>query len=168
MGGEFGQQSEWQHDQSVEWELLERPLHANLQRWVAELNRFYRDSRALHEVDFEPAGFEWIDCNDADSSVVSLLRKGRRDESTVMAVCNFTPVVRTNYRVGVPRGGIWRELLNSDAKEYGGSGVGNLGAVEAAPIAVHGRRYSLFLSLPPLAIIFLSNEPGLPDQARKA
>jgi 1,4-alpha-glucan branching enzyme len=150
----------------VEWNLLERPLHANLQRWVAELNRFYRESRALHEVDFEPAGFEWIDCNDADSSVVSLLRKGRRDESAVMAVCNFTPVVRANYRVGVPRGGIWRELLNSDAKEYGGSGVGNLGAVEAAPIAAHGRRYSLFLSLPPLAIIFLSNEPGLSDQAR--
>ncbi|HEX9452819.1 MAG TPA: 1,4-alpha-glucan branching protein GlgB, partial [Candidatus Binatia bacterium] len=127
MGGEFGQQREWQHDQSLEWELLEQPFHAKLQRWVAELNRFYRDNRALHEVDFEPAGFEWIDCNDADSGVVSLLRKGRRDEATVLAVCNFTPVVRTNYRVGAPCGGIWRELLNSDAKEYGGSGVGNLG-----------------------------------------
>lgn len=160
MGGEFGQQREWQHDQSLEWELLERPFHANLQRWVAELNRFYRDNRALHEVDFEPGGFEWIDCNDADSSVVSLLRKGRRDEATVLAVCNFTPVMRTNYRVGAPCGGIWRELLNSDAKEYGGSGVGNLGEVEAAPIPVHGRRYSLFLSLPPLAIIFLSSQAG--------
>jgi len=168
MGGEFGQQREWQHDQGLEWGLLERPLHANLQRWVAELNRFYRDSPALHEVDFDPAGFEWIDCNDADSSVVSLLRKGRREESTVLAVCNFTPVVRTNYRVGVPTGGIWRELLNSDAKEYGGSGVGNLGEVEAAPIALHGRRYSLFLLLPPLAIIFLSNRTGLSVQAQTA
>ncbi len=91
-------------------------------------------TRALHEVDFDPAGFEWIDCNDADASVVSLLRHGRGDNDTLLVVCNFTPVVRSNYRVGAPRGGIWRELLNSDAKEYGGSGVGNMGEVEAAPI----------------------------------
>jgi 1,4-alpha-glucan branching enzyme len=161
MGGEFGQQREWQHDQGLEWNLLERPFHAQLQRWVAELNRFYRETRALHEVDFEPVGFEWIDCNDADTSVVSLLRKGRGDNVAVMAVCNFTPVVRANYRVGAPCGGVWRELLNSDAKEYGGSGVGNLGVAEAAPIPFHGRRFSLTLSVPPLAIIFLANADNL-------
>src|SRR5258706_2073056 len=132
MGGEFGQQREWQHDQSLEWELLEQPFHAKLQRWVAELNRFYRDNRALHEVDFEPAGFEGIYCNDAHNGVVSLLRKGRRHEATVLPVCNFTPAVRTNYRGGTPWGGIWRQLLNSDSKEYGGNGGGELGEVEGA------------------------------------
>jgi 1,4-alpha-glucan branching enzyme len=155
MGGEFGQQREWQHDQSLEWELLERPLHAGAQRWVAELNGLYRGNRALYEVDFEPAGFEWIDCNDGEASVVSLLRHGRRAEDMLLVVCNFTPVVRTNYRVGAPRGGVWRELLNSDAKEYGGSGVGNMGEVEAAPIPFLERRHSLFLTLPPLSILFL-------------
>ena len=161
MGGEFGQQREWQHDQGLEWELLEQPLHAGMQRWAAELNRFYRGNRALHEVDFEPAGFEWIDCNDADASVVSLLRHGRGDDDTLLVVCNFTPVVRSNYRVGAPRGGIWRELLNSDAKEYGGSGVGNMGEVEAAPIPFLERRHSLFLTLPPLSILFLHNRDSL-------
>jgi 1,4-alpha-glucan branching enzyme len=167
MGGEFGQQREWQHDQGLEWELLEQPLHAGMQRWAAELNRFYRGNRALHEVDFEPAGFEWIDCNDADASVVSLLRKGRGGDDTLLVVCNFTPVVRSNYRVGAPRGGIWRELLNSDAKEYGGSGVGNMGEVEAAPIPFLERSHSLFLTLPPLSILFLHNRDSVATEERQ-
>lgn len=157
MGCEFGQQREWTHDQSLDWELLEMPLHAGVQKWVADLNRCYRDHGALHEGDFDPAGFEWIDCNDRDASVVSLLRKGRHDDAMVLIVCNFTPLVRRNYRVGAPRGGMWRELLNSDAKEYGGSGVGNLGEVDAGPVACQGQRYSLYLTLPPLSVLFLTD-----------
>ena len=155
MGGEIAQRSEWTHDQGLEWELLDLPLHAGMQRWVADLNRFYRAHAALHEVDFDPAGFEWIDCNDSEASVVSLLRKGRGENDIVLIVCNFTPVVRHNYLIGTPRGGVWNERLNSDAKIYGGSGVGNLGEVEAAPVSCHGRRYSLALTLPPLSVLFL-------------
>ena len=113
--------------------------------------------RALHELDFDPAGFEWIDCNDRDASVVSLSRKGRDDNAAILIVCNFTPLVRRNYRVGVPRGGMWRERLNSDAKVYGGSGVGNLGEVDAGPVGCQGRRYSLYLTLPPLSVLFLTD-----------
>jgi 1,4-alpha-glucan branching enzyme len=156
MGGEIAQRREWTHDQGLEWELLDLPLHSGMQRWVADLNRFYRAHAALHEVDFDPAGFEWIDCNDSEASVVSLLRKGRGENDIVLIVCNFTPVVRHNYLIGTPRGGVWNERLNSDAKIYGGSGVGNLGEVEAAPVSCHGRRYSLSLTLPPLSVLFLS------------
>jgi len=155
MGGEIAQRREWTHDQGLEWELLDLPLHSGMQRWVADLNRFYRAHAALHEVDFDPAGFEWIDCNDSEASVVSLLRKGRGENDIVLIVCNFTPVVRHNYLIGTPRGGVWNERLNSDAKIYGGSGVGNLGEVEAAPVSCHGRRYSLALTLPPLSVLFL-------------
>ncbi len=156
MGGEIAQRSEWMHDQDLEWELLDSPRHSGMQRWVADLNRFYRAHAALYEVDFDPAGFEWIDCNDSEASVISLLRKARDDNQQLLIVCNFTPVVRHNYLVGSPRGGIWRECLNSDAKLYGGSGVGNFGEVEAAPVGCHGRRYSLSLTLPPLAILFFA------------
>jgi 1,4-alpha-glucan branching enzyme len=156
MGSEFGQQREWMHDHSLDWELLELPRHAGVQKWVADLNQCYRDHGALHELDSDPAGFAWIDCNDADASVVSLLRLGRRDDAVVLVVCNFTPVVRSNYRVGAPRGGLWSEILNSDAKEYGGSGAGNLGGVEAGPVSCQGRRYSLCLTLPPLSVLFLA------------
>jgi len=155
MGGEIAQRREWTHDQGLEWELVDLPLHSGMQRWVADLNRFYRAHAALHEVDFDPAGFEWIDCNDSEASVVSLLRKGRGENDIVLIVCNFTPVVRHNYLIGTPRGGVWNERLNSDAKIYGGSGVGNLGEVEAAPVSCHGRRYSLALTLPPLSVLFL-------------
>ncbi|HTF91682.1 MAG TPA: 1,4-alpha-glucan branching protein GlgB [Verrucomicrobiae bacterium] len=155
MGGEIAQRREWTHDQALEWELLDLPLHSGMQRWVADLNRFYRAQAALYEVDFDPAGFEWIDCNDSEASVVSLLRKGRGENDIVLIVCNFTPVVRHNYLIGTPRGGVWNERLNSDAKIYGGSGVGNLGEVEAAPVSCHGRRYSLALTLPPLSVLFL-------------
>ncbi|HWO42322.1 MAG TPA: 1,4-alpha-glucan branching protein GlgB [Candidatus Eisenbacteria bacterium] len=154
MGGEFGQWAEWAHDTSLSWNLIDHPPHHGLLRWVEDLNRLYRGERALHELDCDPAGFEWIDCNDADSSVLSLVRKSRSAEEIVLVVCNFTPVPRLNYRVGAPRGGFWREILNSDATVYWGSGQGNMGGVEATAISVHGRPYSLTLTLPPLAAVF--------------
>jgi 1,4-alpha-glucan branching enzyme len=160
MGGEIAQWSEWRHDGSLDWQILQSPLHAGVQKWVSDLNALYRGDPALHELDSDPSGFEWIDCNDADASVVSLMRKGRADEAELVVVCNFTPVPRQNYRVGVPRGGLWKERLNSDARDYGGSGAGNMGAVEASPLACHGRHFSLSLSLPPLSILFLVNEKG--------
>ncbi|MGE5252392.1 MAG: 1,4-alpha-glucan branching protein GlgB [Planctomycetaceae bacterium] len=160
MGGEFGQWSEWYHEKSLDWHLLQYEIHAGLQKWVQDLNWFYRLEPALHELDFSPAGFEWIDCNDSDSSVISLLRKGHSTDDLVMAVCNFTPVPRLNYRVGAPRGGFWKEVLNSDALIYGGSGMGNMGGAEAAPLSLHGRSHMLTLTLPPLSAVFLKSEGG--------
>jgi len=158
MGSEFGQKREWQHEESLEWHVLKYPLHAGVQRWVRDLNRFYRDTPALFELDFVPDGFEWVDCNDTEASVLAFLRKDRTRGGMVLVVCNFTPVPRENYRVGVPRGGFWHEHLNSDAIVYGGSGQGNYGGVEAAPLPAHGRFHSLTLRLPPLAAIFLKAE----------
>jgi 1,4-alpha-glucan branching enzyme len=158
MGGEFGVWSEWYHETSLEWHLLQYPLHAGLQRLVVDLNRLYRHEPALHELDFDPAGFQWIDCNDALHSTLSLLRKGRSAVDTLIIACNFTPVPRHNYRVGAPRGGFWSEILNSDARDYGGSGQGNMGGVESAPIPYHGLPFSLNLTLPPLGIVFLKQE----------
>ncbi len=155
MGAEFGQWLEWAHDESLEWHLLQYLPHSGLQRWVSDLNQFYRGQPALYELDFEQAGFEWIDCNDIEHSAVSLIRKGRSSNNLLVVVCNFTPTTHSNYRIGVPQPGLWTELLNSDAKDYGGSGQGNLGAVEAAPIPLHGRPYSLTITLPPLATVFL-------------
>src|SRR5262249_51486402 len=132
MGGEFGQWNEWHHDTSLDWNLLDYPLHAGLRQWVRDLNRVYRAEPALHECDCDAAGFEWVDCNDADSSTMSFLRRGRDPRASVLVVCNFTPVLRRNYRVGVPHGGFWKELLNSDAWDYGGNNEGNCGGVEAA------------------------------------
>jgi 1,4-alpha-glucan branching enzyme len=129
-----------------------------LQRWVKDLNRLYREQGALHELDFDASGFEWVDCNDMMHSVVSFIRRGRRNDDAVLIVCNFTPVPRFNYRVGVPHLGFWRELLNSDAIEYGGSGCGNLGGTEAIPAPWHGHPYSLSIVLPPLGILFFKNE----------
>jgi 1,4-alpha-glucan branching enzyme len=158
MGGEFGQWREWDHDDSLDWHLLAYPAHSSLQRWVEDLNRRYRSEPALHQLDLDPAGFEWIDCNDVEHSVISFIRKGRSNRDMVLVVCNFTPVPRFNYRVGVPHGGSWREVLNSDSREYGGSGHGNLGGVEATPIPSHGRMYSLNLTLPPLAAVFFQSK----------
>ena len=157
MGGEIGQWSEWAHDASLEWHLLGQPLHSALQRWVADLNRLYRAERALHERDTDPSGFEWIDCNDAESGVISLMRKGASSDELLFVICNFTPVPRPNYRVGIPRGGFWQEVLNSDATLYGGSGWGNLGGVDAVPVPLHGRSHSLTLSLPPLSALFFKH-----------
>jgi 1,4-alpha-glucan branching enzyme len=154
MGGEFGQWSEWRHDGELDWQLLEYPEHQALQAWARDLNLLYHSCAALYEGDFEKAGFEWVDMHDAENSVISFLRRGGDPDRPVLVVCNFTPVVRHNYRVGVPRGGSWRELLNSDAPTYGGSGQGNLGGVEAAPVATQGHYHSLVLTLPPLAVLF--------------
>jgi len=160
MGGEFGQRAEWRHEESLEWHLLQYAPHAGLQRWVRDLNRLYRQEKALHELDFQPEGFEWIDCNDADGSTISLFRRAGSTADLILVACNFTPVPRPNYRVGAPRGGVWKEVLNSDSHEYGGSGWGNLGFVEAAPIPLHGRPCMLNLTLPPLAVLFLKSEGG--------
>jgi 1,4-alpha-glucan branching enzyme len=158
MGGEFGQWREWSHEESLDWHLLEYPFHSGLQRWVADLNWFYRSAPPFYEQDFKSEGFSWIDCNDAEASVVSLIRRGRTTDDLVLVVCNFTPVPRLNYRVGAVRGGFWQEVLNSDATNYGGSGYGNLGEVEATPVPCHGRLYSLNLTLPPLAVVFLKSQ----------
>jgi 1,4-alpha-glucan branching enzyme len=155
MGGEFGQYREWSHDRSLDWHLLEGPLHRGLSSWIEQLNRVYRSETALHWFDNDPQGFEWVDCNDAPASVVSLLRKGSDERDTLLVVCNFTPVPRLGYLVGVPSDGYWKELLNSDAREYGGSGMGNMGGTEALPFGSHGRPYSLRLTLPPLGALFL-------------
>jgi 1,4-alpha-glucan branching enzyme len=159
MGGEFGQRREWNHDSSLDWHLLESEPHAAMRRWVGDLNRVYRESVALFERDFSAEGFEWVDCSDANSSVVAFLRKAAHGEM-MLVVINATPVVRYNYRLGVPLGGFWDECLNSDATIYGGSGQGNLGGVEAAPLGAHGRSHSLALTLPPLAAIYLRPHPN--------
>ena len=158
MGNEFGQRREWTHEDSLEWHVLQYPEHEGLRRWVADLNRLYRSEPALHELDFEHPGFEWVDCNDSQMSVLTFLRRPKGDGAPLLVVCNFTPIPRSNYVVGVPNGGYWREIANSDAHYYGGSGIGNLGGVEAAPVAAHGRFHSLALSLPPLAVSIFRSE----------
>jgi 1,4-alpha-glucan branching enzyme len=157
MGGEFGQWREWVHDGSLDWDLLNYPLHAGLQRWMQDLNRLYRGEPALHEMDCHPAGFEWIDCDDADSSAVTLIRKGKSSSTIILVACNFTPVPRYSYRLGSPRSGYWQEILNSDAGDYGGSNMGNLGGVETVPVPLHGRPHSLTITLPPLSVSFFKN-----------
>jgi len=158
MGGEFGQWKEWDHDESLDWHLLEYAEHQGIRRWVEDLNHLYRNEAALHELDCQAEGFEWIDCSDNSASVLSFIRKVRSGDEIVLAVCNFTPVSRRYYRVGAPRGGFWRELLNSDAGDYGGSGQGNTGGVEADSFPFHGRPYSLNLTLPPLATMFFKSQ----------
>jgi 1,4-alpha-glucan branching enzyme len=158
MGGEIGDWNEWYHEKSLDWSLLDYPFHAGIQRWVADLNGLYKNERALYELDFDPSGFEWIDCNDSQQSTISLLRKGRSAEDTIVVACNFTPVPRHNYWVGVPTGGLWREILNSDAHDYGGSGQGNFGAVEADGKSFHGRPHALKITLPPLSVVYFKKE----------
>ncbi len=153
MGGEFGQWSEWNHDASLDWHLLAEPAHQMLLRWVRDLNTVYRGEPALHELDADPAGFDWVDCNDAEQSALVYLRRARSRPEVVVVACNFTPVPRRNYRIGVPSAGRWEELLNSDAPLYGGSGQGNLGGVVAAPVPWHGRAQSINVTLPPLAMV---------------
>jgi 1,4-alpha-glucan branching enzyme len=154
MGAELGQYREWGHDSELDWYLLARPEHQGVGRWVGDLNRFYRSEPALHQSDFDPAGFAWVDANDSDQSVASFMRsEGRRH---VLAVFNFTPVPREGYRLGVPFSGRWVEVLNSDAEVYGGSGWGNMGGVEAISEPWHGRPYSVSVALPPLGAVFLT------------
>jgi len=154
MGGEFGQWNEWNHDESLDWHLLAHERHAGLQRWVQDLHQLYRREPALYECDYDSTGFAWIDCNDSDHSVLSFIRKRRSTPDLMLVACNFTPVVRPNYRLGVPYGGFWQEVLNSDAEVYGGSQQGNLGGMETSPVSSHGHYHSLNLTLPPLGMVF--------------
>jgi 1,4-alpha-glucan branching enzyme len=156
MGGEWGQQSEWDHDRELDWHLLADPLHRGVQRLIADLNRLYRDTPALHQLDCEAEGFAWIDAANAEQSVLSYLRRGRDPHALAAVVCNFTPVPREDYRIGVPRPGRWRERLNTDAREYGGSGVGNAGEAHAEAHPMHGHAYSLRLRLPPLGVLIFT------------
>jgi 1,4-alpha-glucan branching enzyme len=155
MGSELGQWREWDHDGSVEWHLLDEPAHAALRRFVQALNWHYRAEPALHECDFTPAGFRWIDCNDNENSVVSFVRFARNPEDAVVLVFNFTPVPRTAYRIGVPAAGYYTELLNSDAAAFGGGNVGNAGGIASDPTPAHGFDDSIALTVPPLGCLLL-------------
>jgi 1,4-alpha-glucan branching enzyme len=158
MGSEFGQEREWNHDHSLDWHLLEDRFHGGLRRFVQDLNRVYASEPALHEVDFDGAGFHWIDCNDSENSVISFIRRSRDPNNLVVVVLNFTPVPRQGYRIGVPFAGPYRELVNSDSEAYGGGNVGNAGLVVAEPVRSHGFYDSLRLAVPPLGFLLL--KPG--------
>jgi len=160
MGGEFGQGREWDHDSELEWQLLESDLHQGVQRFVRDLNTTYRAEPALHQHDCRPEGFAWVDCNDADQSTLSYLRFGGEGVAPVVVALNFTPEPRSNFRIGVPQAGSWKEILNSDAPLYGGSGQGNLGGLETTPVAAHGHDQSLLATLPPLGLVAFRAEPG--------
>jgi 1,4-alpha-glucan branching enzyme len=154
MGIEMAQWGEWKHDQSIDWHLLQYAPHQGIHQWVKDLNKLYRDEPALFQRDFTPDGFEWIDLNDYNQGVISFLRKSADGKSKIAAVCNFTPMTWHDYNIGVPEQGLWRELLNSDAAVYGGSGQGNLGGRQAVLKPFHGRPYSISLTIPPLGILF--------------
>jgi 1,4-alpha-glucan branching enzyme len=158
MGCEFAQGREWNHDRSLDWDLLERPQHQGVQQLVRRLNELYSERPALHQTDFRHEGFEWLDANDAEQSVLSFLRRDAEGKHPLVAVFNLTPVPRHNYRVGVPEAGRWTEIFNSDATEYGGSGHGNLGAADTTPVLWNGRPASLMLTLPPLGALFFEKE----------
>ncbi|CAN5362558.1 1,4-alpha-glucan branching protein GlgB [soil metagenome] len=177
MGGEFGQRSEWKHDKSLDWHLLDDPRHAGVMKVVGDLNRLYQSEPALHELDNQPGGFDWVDCSDYNASIISFLRRGKKiqvatpvieatdavaktepeyiDGDVILCVLNFTPVTRDNYRIGVPYPGYWREILNTDAACYGGGNVGNNGGVHAEFHACHGQPYSVVLTLPPMGALYL-------------
>jgi len=160
MGGEIGQWREWTEAESLDWHLLDAEPHRQLRDYVRDLNHLYVAQPALHELDFDGAGFAWIDCNDNDTSVISLIRRARHDDDFIVVVCNFTPVPRLGYRIGVPRAGTYRELLNSDSRYYGGSNVGNGNGVVASPASRHGLPFSLTLDVPPLGAVFFRPEYG--------
>ena len=155
MGSEFAQRREWTHEGELEWWVSGLPEHAGVKRLMSDLNRVYRNEPAFYELDFTPDGFEWVDANNAEMSVIAFLRKAAHGGAPLLVVCNLTPVPRTNFLVGVPARGLWREILNTDAQEYGGSGWGNLGAVQSAPVSANGRVESVNLTLPPLSTIVL-------------
>jgi 1,4-alpha-glucan branching enzyme len=159
MGCELGQWREWSHEESVEWHVLEYPSHRGIQKWVQDLNMLYRSSPELHELDFSQDGFSWVDFHDWESSIISFLRKDRNGRP-MLVVCNFTPAVRDQYRLGVPVAGFWKEILNSDSEVYGGSNVGNSGGVWTEPWPSHGHGQSVRLVIPPLGAVFLSPQPA--------
>jgi 1,4-alpha-glucan branching enzyme len=155
MGAEIGQWREWNHDRSLDWHLLDEPAHAGLRSYVQALNRVYHAEPALHEVDFDAAGFSWIDCNDNENSVVSFARFARDRRDFVVVILNFTPVTRADYRIGVPEAGHYAEIVNSDSAMFGGGNVGNLGGVASEAVAAHGFDQSVRLTVPPLGCLFL-------------
>ncbi|MGV8087504.1 MAG: 1,4-alpha-glucan branching protein GlgB, partial [Methanomicrobiales archaeon] len=160
MGDEFGQRSEWDHQDSLSWQLLESAEHRGIRSWIRDLNRVYREENALHRTDSDPLGFEWVDFGDTRNVAFSFLRKDRESGEFLIAICNFTPIPRQDYRIGLPAGGEWTELLNSDAGHYGGSGIGNLGSVKADPVPFHDRPFSAAFTLPPLAFLLLKHRGG--------
>ena len=160
MGGELGEWNEWREDTGLDWMLLDFPAHRGIQRLCQDLNRFYASEPALHEMDFDGPGFEWLDSQDGDASVLSFLRRARDAEQFLVCVCNFTPVVRHNYRVGVPERGFYREVFNSDSAYYEGANTGNAGGVEAEPVPWNGREYSLQLTLGALAAMYFKLDRG--------
>jgi len=155
MGSEFGQWPEWNHDRGLEWDYVNDAPHRGIRQLVKDLNQLYRAERALFDLDFDPAGFQWIDCNDHLNSVVSFMRRARDGRDFVIVVLNFTPVVRHDYVVGVPEAGVYRELINTDSEIYGGSNQGNAGAIASQPVSAHGHAQRLRLTLPPLACLVL-------------
>jgi 1,4-alpha-glucan branching enzyme len=156
MGCEFGQWNEWDCKNTLDWNLLKYPIHIGLRTSMKDINKIYRETPALWETDFQPKGFEWVDINDILQSVISYLRWDKKRNEPVLVVFNCTPVIRSNYRVGVPVGGTWYEIYNSDAENYGGSGVGNKGRVDSENRECHGRPNTLSLTLPPLGALILS------------
>jgi 1,4-alpha-glucan branching enzyme len=158
MGNEFGQWREWNHDRSLDWHLLDDPSHAALRLWIQDLNNLYIGQPPLYECDFDPSGFRWIDCNDNENSVVSVVRYARDRRDYLVHVFNFTPVPRAEYRIGVPEAGYYGELLNSDAAAYGGGNIGNSGGVWSEPVAAHGFNQSLRLKVPPLGCLYLKRQ----------
>jgi 1,4-alpha-glucan branching enzyme len=160
MGGEFAQRREWNHDTSLDWHLLQYGFHTGVQNLVRDLNRLYQSEPALHAIDHDWQGFQWVDFHDAANSIIAFLRKGREPEDQILCACNFTPVPRYGYRIGAPREGYYSELLNTDASSYGGSNLGNGGGLYAESQPSHGLPFSLQLTLPPLSVVFLKPRSG--------
>ena len=155
MGGEFAQWSEWNHENCLTWSLLEQSAHASIRLLVGDLNRLYRSEPALYTDEYLPTSFEWIDNSDAENNVLAFLRYGSSSHEHIAVLCNFSAVPRDSYRIGAPQKGRWEEILNTDAKDYGGTGRGNFGAIQTVPFGLHGHPYSMTVNLPPLAVVFL-------------
>ena len=155
MGSDFGQRNEWNHEVSLQWDLLQREFHQGLQKLVADLNAMYRREPALYAVEFEGHGFEWIDCDNHADSVFSYIRKATNADDFVIVACNFTPVVRQQFRLGVPRNGWYHEIFNSDSQFYAGSNIGNCPGMASEEIGSHGRAHSISVTVPPLGAIVL-------------
>ncbi len=158
MGGEFAQWKEWQVNQSLDWHLLEYESHRKMQKYIKDLNFLYQSEPALYEVDFDYNGFEWIDFHDVNSSIISFIRKAKDIKNHLIFICNFTPVPRFNYRIGVPENTFYKEILNSESEIYGGCNLGNIGGVTAESIPSHHRQFSINLTIPPLCVLIFKPE----------
>jgi 1,4-alpha-glucan branching enzyme len=155
MGSEFGQRSEWNAETSLDWDLLKWPDHQGIQKLVTDLNRLYFDEPALHRVDFHWSGFEWLALNDSENSIIAFTRRQESEERDIICVCNFTPVPRYHYRIGVSRAGSYREVLNTDSSYYGGSNMGNHGLLHSVNASWGGKPYHLEMTIPPLCVLYL-------------